>query len=85
MKHLQSKFKKHIIPIDFTDELLKEKQTFESISKSDQTQCKNVIFPSIERPTELPPQLLQEKGIEIGHSRELPSLTCISDYRIAVL
>jgi len=84
-KNLSKKHSKFIFTIDYTDELLKEKRTYEAIAKSNETLCKHIVFPSITRPSEMPPNLLQDKGIDIRHSRDLPSVACSSDYKLAVL
>ena len=84
-KNVASKHRKLVHPIDFFDQLNKDKATYDSISKSSTAACKQILFPSIDRPTEVPAQLLQEQGLEVIQSKELPSLACVSDYKVAVL
>lgn len=43
------------------------------------------MFPSIDRPSELPPEYLQDKGLEIRHSQDKKSVACVADYKLAVL
>lgn len=84
-RNLPKRHSKNVFTIDFTDELLKEKRTYDAIGKSDETVCKSLILPSINRPSEMSPSYMQSKGLELRQSRDLPSICCISEWRVAVL
>jgi hypothetical protein len=71
--------------VDFTDELLKEKRTYEAFGKNDDTISKHILFPSIDRLDEIPLSLLKEKGLTLRISKEFPSIACVGDYKLAVL
>ena len=59
------KHSKYIFNVDYSDEIFKEKISFQGISKSESTAPKQVFFPSINKPTEIPFEYLLEKGCEI--------------------
>jgi hypothetical protein len=74
-----------LFPIDYLDEVLKEKITLNCFGKSDKTVCSNIVFPSISRPLEFPWKDLQARGLEIRQFRTTPSLCCYTHNKIAIL
>ncbi len=84
-KRISIKHRKHLFAIDYLDEMLQEKITLDCVGKSDSTVCTNILFPSIQRPTEVPWTELQSRGLEIRHFQGSTSLCCFTFNKISVL
>jgi hypothetical protein len=80
---------KYFSTLDYTDQINQKKNSYISLSKSEEARCHYLVVPSLSQPLELPPEFNKKSAINghmyIRESNDLPTVAYQNNKQMAVL